>query len=140
MDTHKYIGIPYVDNGISMHGCDCWGLIMLIYQNEYNITLPDYSTQYPDTQALSIISPIVEVEKESDIWYNVETPEEGDIIVFNIKGAPVHCGVYLSNKDFIHNFHGCNSCIESVKSTRWNKRVEGYYRHVSRKTSTGIYK
>ena len=32
--TQKYVGIPYRDLGRDMTGCDCWGLLRLVYGQE----------------------------------------------------------------------------------------------------------
>ena len=49
----KYIGIPFVSNGRTMEGCDCYGLVRLVLHNEYGIYLPELSDNYTD--ALNIL-------------------------------------------------------------------------------------
>lgn len=38
----KYFGIPYVWEGNSFEGCDCYGLVCLWYKNELGLDLFDY--------------------------------------------------------------------------------------------------
>ena len=35
----KYVGVPYVPGGRTIKGFDCWGLIHLIWSNEYGTEL-----------------------------------------------------------------------------------------------------
>jgi cell wall-associated NlpC family hydrolase len=123
-----YIGIPYVSKGRSFKGCDCWGLVYLYYKHEYNIELPTYTSWYIDVENLSVLDYTVNTNKNKD-YILVDKPQVGDIVLFRIKGYVVHCGVYIGNGEFLHNFFGTNSCIERLDSVKWNKRVEGFYRY-----------
>lgn len=50
MDARKYLGIPFQDKGCGFEGCDCYGLVRLVYREELGIELPclgdAYSTAY----------------------------------------------------------------------------------------------
>lgn len=35
--SDRFIGIPFEDHGRARAGCDCWGLVCLIYQEELAI-------------------------------------------------------------------------------------------------------
>src|SRR5512134_1374594 len=41
-----YVGIPYLDHGAARSGCDCWGLVRLIYRERTRIELPSYAGDY----------------------------------------------------------------------------------------------
>jgi len=42
-DTTSYLSTPYVKGGRGLtDGCDCWGLVKMIYAREYGIVLPEY--------------------------------------------------------------------------------------------------
>jgi cell wall-associated NlpC family hydrolase len=63
-----------------------------------------------------------------DCWYKVEKPELGDVLIFRIKGYETHCGIYLSDGDFLHSLAGRQSCIENLNDSNWNRRITRMYR------------
>jgi len=124
MNYDKYIGLPYAANGRDEQGIDCWGLVRLFYKQEYNIDLPSYTEEYSGAYDTRILD-MMDVYKNN--WAQVQEPEIGSVIVFNILGEPFHVGVYIGDDKFIHARDGMDSVVESVNSPRWNKRIEGYY-------------
>jgi len=43
---NKYIGIPYQEKGRSETGVDCWGLVKLVYEKDFNILVPGFTDSY----------------------------------------------------------------------------------------------
>ena len=126
MNYNKYIGLPYTSNGRDESGIDCWGLVRLFYKQEYGIELPSYTEEYSgayDTRILEMM------DQYKNNWSQVQTPEIGSVIVFNILGEPFHVGIYIGGDKFIHARDGMDSVVESVNSPKWSKRIEGYYKH-----------
>lgn len=121
----KYIGIPYKTKGITLDGCDCLGLIELIYKNEFNVTLPLYP--HLDTVDLDITSKAIEHGKES--WKKLDKPEAGCVVLLNICGYPVHIGMAINETEMLHSLKGHDSVIESFTGMKWNKRIDGFYRY-----------
>jgi len=124
MDYTKYIGLPYVENGRTEHGTDCWGLVRLFYRNELNIDLPSYIEDY-----LGANDPCLPefVKHSKSNWIETKSPKTGDVCVFNILGEPTHVGLYLDKSKFLHSRDGKDSVIESLDSHKWNRRLEGIY-------------
>jgi hypothetical protein len=128
MNYNKYIGLPYAANGRNEQGIDCWGLVRLFYKQEYNIDLPSYTEEYSGAYDTRILG-MMDLYKNN--WSQVQEPEIGSVIVFNILGEPFHVGVYIGDNKFIHARDGMDSVVESVNSPRWNKRIEGYYKYAT---------
>ena len=126
---NKYIGLPYLANGRTTAGIDCWGLAVLVYREELGIELPSFVDDYfGDTK--SGITELVAATKEG--WNCTETPKLGDICVFNILGEPTHIGIYIGDRKFLHAREGYDSVIESLDSHAWNRRLEGIYNYVEK--------
>lgn len=126
MTVSKYIGLPYKDNGRDTKGIDCWGLARLYYKQELDIDLPSYSTEY-NGETSENIKELITQHKES--WVCVDTPEVGDLVLFNIYGEPTHIGVYVGDNKFLHSRDGKDSVIESLSSQQWEKRIAGFYKY-----------
>jgi hypothetical protein len=126
MTYDKYIGLPYLANGRTEAGVDCWGLVRLFYKNELNIDLPSYVDDYNGPYDPAIIS-LMDQYKEVE-WKKQAVPEAGDVCVFNIYGEPCHVGVYVGNNKFIHSRENKDVVIESITSPKWANRLEGYYK------------
>lgn len=126
MNYNKYIGLPYASNGRDESGIDCWGLVRLFYKQEYNIELPSYTEEYSGAYDSRILD-MMDLYKNN--WAQVQQPEVGSVIVFNILGEPFHVGVYVGEDKFIHARDGMDSVLESVNSPKWVKRIEGYYKY-----------
>lgn len=126
MNYNKYIGLPYASNGRDESGIDCWGLVRLFYKQEYNIELPSYTEEYSGAYDSRILD-MMDLYKNN--WAQVQQPEVGSVIVFNILGEPFHVGVYVGEDKFIHARDGMDSVVESINSPRWTKRIEGYYKY-----------
>ncbi len=126
MWANNYVGIPFKYKGRTKDGLDCWGLVRLIYINEYDITLPSFSTEYEDAD-YDRISDLIAQYKEG--WEQVETPSVGSIVLFRVMGEETHVGVALSDTHFIHAREGYDSAIESFDSPYWKKRIVGYFKY-----------
>jgi cell wall-associated NlpC family hydrolase len=124
--AEKYVGIPYILHGSDINGCDCYGLIKIIYENEFDIKLPDYNNHYtPNTDDDEIIDIY---KKEVRKWKQVQTPKIGSVIYFVISGQPKHVGVVIGDREFLHNMSDkTSSNIGDFKSNKWKRRVIGFY-------------
>lgn len=133
MWTDKYIGLPFEPNGRTSRGVDCWGLIWLVYRNEFNIDLPKYDSVFPDESIESIRDAHNHIEKVNENSFRVvETPSERDVILLRIYGNLVsHVGLYIGSGMMLHIMSGINSVVEDVNSIRWKHRVVGYRRYDS---------
>ena len=126
MDTNYYIGLPFKGGGREVDGLDCWGLARLYYRNELGIDLPSFDSVYHIDDNLRI-QELISQYREG--WDRVETPNPGDLVVFNVLGEAVHLGIVLDGNQFLHIREDRDSVIESLSGVKWNRRIEGYYRY-----------
>ena len=126
MNFEKYVGIPYAEKGREISGIDCWGLVRLIYKNEYKIDLPSFNAEYESSDD-ERIQELFAQYKEG--WELVTEPKEGDIVLFRLFGVELHVGLLVDSVNFIHVREHADSVIESLESVKWSKRISGYYRY-----------
>jgi len=47
MDINSFVGIPWIKGESSFKGADCWGLVLLFFRENYDITIKDYHDFQP---------------------------------------------------------------------------------------------
>lgn len=103
-DLEQFIGIPFVNMGRTIKGCDCWGLITLIYQHYLAIYLPTYVIDQfnIDKVKQAFIS-------EKARWSKVERSQVNQFDVAELvvrtnsgKLEPLHVGVIVDNTYLLH--------------------------------------
>lgn len=118
----KYRGIPYVEAGRDHNGVDCWGLVWLVYREEFGIDLPEFvgaNTHEAPELAGKLISMI---RAKDFIW--MDDPIEPCGVAISKNGDYDHVGIYIKS---VHGvLHTCRerpfSCLESFR----NLRTSGY--------------
>ena len=138
IDTAKYISIPYENKGRTFNGADCWGLMRLIFLHEYGIQLLSFTNEYEDASEGARIKEVVRYGKSLVKYKEKESPEYGDLVIFNMRGNPCHVGMYIGNNKVIHVLRGTNSVCERLTSIRLKGRVEGYYEITEKGRSTSL--
>lgn len=124
MNYDKYVGLPYLDNGRTKIGVDCWGLARLVYRDEFGIDLPSYTEEYIGGTDPHIVQA---VNLYKDNWEEITTPTIGDLCLFNIFGEPMHVGVFIGDNKFLHCRRGSDSVVESLNNIKWKNRFVGFY-------------
>lgn len=127
---NKYIGLPYKDGGRDTNGLDCWGLVRLVYKQEYNIDLPSFVESYSTAKDSDKVHELIARHKES--WEKLGAPEEGSVVLLRILGSETHVGVYLGGNQFLHIREGVDAAVESIDSAAWNRRVVGFYKYTDK--------
>lgn len=126
MDIMKYIKIPFKDRGRDENGVDCFGLVQMIYQDEFKIQLPSYIETYANEKDKKAICHAINSEKKLSGWLETTTPKFGNLIILNLLGRPLHLGVMLDENTFIHCMKGKGTIIENTTDISWRNRINGY--------------
>ena len=132
MNYNKYIGLPYSSRGRDVSGLDCWGLVCVFYKNEFDVKLPSYSELYTNANSPEVPQAI---NQHRDTWQSVTTGKPGDLCLFNIYGEPAHVGIYVGDNKFLHAREGRDSVIESLASSQWSKRFQGFFTYTEKAQS-----
>jgi cell wall-associated NlpC family hydrolase len=121
--VNDYIGIPFLTNGRTREGVDCWGLYRLIVSERFGITLNDFD--YSSADARDEVNSLLHSEND---WKRVQHPIEGDAVLFKVAGALSHIGMIVCSGAMVHARAGQASCIERLDSPTWARRIDGFYR------------
>lgn len=125
--------VPYKGGGRTKEGADCWGLVVLLYQEMYGIHLPEFPNvgvvDYKDAEQSEVTSKEItrllgtrpEVEK-------VEVASQGDLIILRVLGEPVHIAFALGDNLMIHIGRTHGVVVENYMEAKWKSKVMGIYK------------
>jgi cell wall-associated NlpC family hydrolase len=124
----SFVGIPYLDRGRSIVGCDCWGLVLLIFRELRGIDLPSYVDRYQTGADRAAISYLI--KGELDPWDQVAdgTETSFDGVLIREGSFPRHIGVVVTPGLMLHVERGETSRIERYRSGNFAHRITGFYR------------
>lgn len=117
---NDYIGIPYKFGGREWDGVDCYGLVKLVYKEEYGILLPDWLTDRLDIRDRTRR---IQDQVCSGTWEDVDDPEDGDFVVCYRHRAAHHLGLHFAG-GILHSADGLGVMYEP------RGRFEPQYREV----------
>jgi cell wall-associated NlpC family hydrolase len=93
IDVSDLIGIPYVDNGRTLEGLDCYGLAIIV-EKRLGKTLIDVVYENHDVELSAKYVPLLNIKK-SDII------KEGSLLEIHV-GNTLHVAVALDSYTMIH--------------------------------------
>lgn len=133
--TTEYLEIPFKVHGRDETGLDCWGLVYLIYLEQFGIELPLLGNDYIDLQDKNCIRNLCEREVDNpDIgWLSILPGQEqyGDVFLLPLAGIRIHVAVCVEPGLMIHIIKGAQVIVEEYYEAIWKKRFERglIYRH-----------
>lgn len=126
----RYIGLPFHDHGRDRSGLDCWGLVRLVLAEQFGFALPSLVHEYERTTQVEKISALILRESRAEWKLVISGTEQcGDVAVLRVRGAPMHVGLVLGDRQMLHIERGIDSVIEKYSAPRWADRVAGFYRY-----------
>jgi len=128
----KYVGIPFKDQGRERTGCDCWGLVRLIYLNELRIELPTYGEI--SANDLVAVSQMVEGNYILEPWREIAREDimPFDVVVMRFYGARKvgHVGVVVAGGTAVlHTERSVDSVMVPLGHMTIRSRIVGFRRH-----------
>ncbi len=123
--AERYVGIPFKPKGRDRSGCDCYGLVRLIYREVFGIDLPAHDADYERLDPV-ILERLIRGEAG---WQQVTTPRIGDIVLARRRRRrrAVHMGVVVSWNAFVHVTLMTPAVIEPLDG-EWRGRIAGFFR------------
>ncbi len=103
--SDKYLNIPFVRGGRDYAGCDCGGLVLLVYRDELGLFPTDFTAyEAADFRYPQGYRKLAEaLEGLMGEWVPVEEPLPFDLVRFRYGRACCHVGLYISQAaGFLH--------------------------------------
>lgn len=136
--ANVYVGIPFVDLGRGIDGCDCWGLARLVYRDLLKIELPSCASEYSSSAERSEVTALLEARAHAP-WSEVfEDIAPFDLLLFRRGRADSHIGIAVSDRHMLHMASGDHAKIENPAAPRWRSRFIGSYRHADCPVNTSL--
>ena len=133
MNFSKYVNLPFKNLGRDFNGVDCYGLVYLIYKEELEIIIPDftelcYSQEWYRKQDESIIT--AHIDKR---WISVDPPfKRFDGVIFYKHPNSMmanHVGLMIDSSKFIHVREDDVSMVSELNQNYWKSRLYGGMRY-----------
>jgi cell wall-associated NlpC family hydrolase len=124
----NYIGIPFVSNGRTKEGCDCYGLVRLVLRNEYGVELPELSDDYDNALNVAETARLFAEQKPVLAVEKLLEAKETAVVVITEHGHPCHLGIVAGNGFILHTGIKTGSVCQRATHPGLRGRIEGYYR------------
>lgn len=128
--TARYVGLPFVDGGRTLEGCDCWGLFRLVYAERLGLHLPSYGDT-PAADLVAVTEAMSAGVAADERWLQVLEPKEYDGVLMRAYGArdPGHVGVMVDRQRLLHVEKKTAACIVPLDHYSVRSRILGFWRH-----------
>lgn len=128
--SHLYVGLPHKPGGRDRSGLDCWGLLRLVYKEQFDIDLPDL----PGIHAAKVLETCHTVESEiKESWIEIPEPVELCAVGMSKKTAIHHVGIYTKadGGKVVHCYSHPTMVADTLRMLHiLGFRTIKFYRHV----------
>lgn len=131
-DLFNLIGIPFVDKGRSLNGCDCMGLAVLTHE-VYGEKIPDFLI---DSDSESEINKKFIDQLYSNKWKKLDYPVPPCIVTFGFnkddKDMVTHVGTYIGDGKILHIINDKKGTSHIIKMDHpfFKNKILGFYKYV----------
>ncbi|SNS00456.1 NlpC/P60 family protein [Humidesulfovibrio mexicanus] len=134
--VNGYVGVPYLEEGRTASGCDCYGLVRLVQWQERGIAMPElshlaYRKRATPEERIALGESIKAYDAAAVGWTLLQPGEpmrEFDVIWLR-HGGPIHFGVAIDRRTMLHVEEGADAVLERLDTVQWKNRILGVYRH-----------
>lgn len=121
--------VPFIEGGRDRKGVDCWGLLVLLFKEFMDTELPTYSgIAYKGGNHEEAAFDLQRLRDTQDIFYEVDEPKFGDIVLLTLLGRPLHVGFAINKTEMIHIAPKCGVVLENFRGGKWRRKIVGFYR------------
>jgi len=124
MNFKEYVNLSYKNLGRDKVGCDCYGMIYLIYKEKLGIELPDFTELLYDKDWYQTENHIL--ENIWDDWEEVILPYKiYDALLFysyELKTIVNHIGILIGEDKFLHISSKYSSKVDRLNDY-WKSRL-----------------
>ncbi len=128
-----FTGIPFRDKGRDRTGCDCWGLVRLVYMEVAGIELPEYG-EISSADLLRVARSMRDGAVSSE-WEDVGGPPRRPLDVALMRrplggpGPAWHCGVMATDRLLLHTEYPVDSHLVEIDQLSVAARIVSFHRH-----------
>lgn len=124
----NFVGIKYRDKGRTFHGADCWGIVMLYFQEFHKIDIPEVNAT-GETPRKAFSEYLYQI---SHYWVECKEFKKDYVVAMcsnpNHPKLVTHFGVMVSDTHILHTFKGVESHIVDIKSPMIKNQIKGIYK------------
>lgn len=124
--AEQVLTVPYKLNGFDPLGWDCRGCVSWGRNRWLGLTSPGMDGYYPAEQGTDLAFVERLMSDRMDKWLPAK-PGPGVVALFEVRGRVAHVGLMLDRKNFIHARQGYNTCVDTLESKKWSRRLRGTY-------------
>lgn len=126
--ARRWLGTPYRHQASALGaGCDCLGLLRGVWRDLYGaepLAMPPYRADWRDQTSAHALQDAA----RKFLRAKTGAAAAGDVVLFRINRnlAPKHCGIMLSETEFIHAQEGLGVVTANMTDS-WARRVAGLF-------------
>lgn len=127
--SNAFLGLPWLERGLTRDGVACWGLARLVYAEVLGLQVPDYCAEVVSLQERAEVAAVFDKGVKVGPWVLVDQPAAFDIAVFRRAGIAAHVGIVVTPGRMLHITSGQDSSVVDYSTGCWSPRLSGFYRH-----------
>lgn len=128
---NDYSAIPFTDHGRDETGCDCYGLLRLVYRDRLQVELPLLLDGYRHTEQRQILANLIQGSAMLIGFKPValDDLQPLNVLIIRQAGADCHLGLLVSPSLMLHTEAGRGVVVEDIRRPHLKPRIREAYRY-----------